>query len=535
MSKNIPYAIYVRKSTEGEDRQVQSLDAQLFELQKIASKDDLKIVKIFHESKSAKKPFQRPEFAKLIKMIEEGQVQGLIVWEISRISRNPAESGMIQQLLQDGKLQIIRTFTRSYTADDNAVIFSVDASISNQFIIDLRKNVKRGIREKVRKGGLFGPGPQGYINNRLDKTIELDPERAPHIRKMFDLYLTGNYTVPEIKKMMDDWGYLTVKHPKSGNKPISLSTLYNTLTNPRCAGMIPDPDEEDTLHKANFEPIITWDEYERVQRLLGKKGRTKYVSKLHFELRGLIECGECGCTITAERKYKTLKDGTVNSYNYYHCTGKRPCAQRGVVSEKVLFELLDGQLDKFEISPQLYEWGLKAIEEISKEEIKQRDDIQQMQYMSIGEVQKKLDHLLDLVVEGIISTDDYKQKTKDLKRELAIRQDEQQEAARRAKNWYEIIGKTLEQLNNVTENFATGDFGVRRDILLAIGYKPTLKDKKLLITPNEWLIPLQRELPTIKASLEKDRTDSQQIGNDINLTSFQKWYPGLESNQRPKA
>lgn len=200
MSRSIPYAIYVRKSTEGEDRQVQSLDAQLFELQKIANKDDLKIVKIFHESKSAKKPFQRPEFAKLIKMIEEGRVKGLIVWEISRVSRNPAESGMIQQLLQDGKLQVIRTYNRTYTAEDNAVIFSVEASISNQFIIDLRKNVKRGIREKVRKGGLFGPGPQGYVNNRLDKTIELDPERAPLIRKMFDLYLTGNYTVPELKK-----------------------------------------------------------------------------------------------------------------------------------------------------------------------------------------------------------------------------------------------------------------------------------------------------------------------------------------------
>lgn len=203
--------------------------------------------------------------------------------------------------------------------------------------------------------------------------------------------------------------------------------------------------------------------------------------------------------------------------------------------KKVLFEQLNGLLGGFEISPQLYDWGLRAIEEIAKEEIQQRDDVQKMQYMSIDEVQKKLDHLLNLVIEGIISSEDYQKKTKDLKKELAIRQDEQQEAARRAKNWYEIIGKTLEQLNNATENFATGDFGVRRDILLAIGYKPTLKDKKLLITPNEWLIPLQRELPAIKASLEKDRTDSQQIGNDINLTSFQKWYPGLESNQRPKA
>lgn len=539
MNKNIPYAIYARKSTEGEDRQVQSIDAQLFELKKIAKNENLKIVETFKESKSAKLPFQRPQFARMLAMIEKGEIKGILVWQLNRISRNPAESGMVQQLLQDGKLQRIRTFDRSYEPEDNAVIFSVEASISNQFIMDLRKNVKRGIREKIRNGGLSGPAPEGYVNVTdpisKRKYVDIDGVRFPLVRKAFDLYLTGHYTVPEIKKMMDEWGYLTIQHPKSGNRPISKSKLYHMFTNPRYAGMIPDPYEEDVLHEAKFPAMISWDEYEKVQRFLGKKGRTRYVSKKYFELKGLVKCGECGCSVTAERKSKTLKDGTVNYYNYYHCTGKRPCSQKGVVSEKTLFEELDGMLDGYEITPKLYEWGLKAIEDIAKQEIEQRDDVQKMQYMSIEKIQKKLDHLLKLVTEDIISADDYKQQSELLKRELSERQDEQKEAARRARNWYEIIGITLDQLNNATERFKKGDFGVRRDILLAIGYNPILIDKKIVITPNDWMIPIQRELPALKASLEKVRNEPQQIRKASEEAIKSKWYPGLESNQRPKA
>ncbi|HCH34908.1 TPA: hypothetical protein DEW05_05300 [Candidatus Saccharibacteria bacterium] len=147
MKKGITYAIYARKSTEGEDRQVQSINAQLFELKKIANNEGLNVVEIFEESKSAKLPFQRPKFAKMLEMIEQGKIRGILVWQINRISRNPAESGMVQQLLQDGKLKRIRTHDRSYEPEDNALLLSVEASISNQFIMDLRKNVKRGIRE----------------------------------------------------------------------------------------------------------------------------------------------------------------------------------------------------------------------------------------------------------------------------------------------------------------------------------------------------------------------------------------------------
>lgn len=533
MSTKINYALYARKSTEEQDRQVQSIDAQVRELRAIAKKNNLNITFTFEESKSAKTPNNRPKFSQMIKLVEQGKIQGILTWQINRLSRNPTESGLLQQLLQDNKIQRIQTYDRVYEPEDNAVVFSVESSISNQFIIDLRKNVKRGIREKARNGGISGPAPEGYINNRADKSVEIDPERFTHIKRCFEYYLTGDYTVKELKKMLDDWGYLTVKRKKVGGKPMPMNNLYGILTNPRYAGLVPDPYEDGVYHKANFPAMISVEQFDEVQRLLGRKGRTRHITKQAFELRGLLKCGECGCSITAERHKKKLKDGGVNIHVYYHCTKKRGNCSQGGVTEAELFTQLETLLNEYEINPQLYEWGLKAIKELAKDEVKQRDEIQQLQYASINEIQKKLDRLTELVTNGDMDGPTYKMQTESLKKELESRQDEQAETARRAKNWYEIIGSTLEKLDQASDKFRVGDFPIRRNILLAIGYNPLLIDKTVTITPNNWLIPIKKELPQLKQQLDQVRTAPQQIRNDLESSIFSSWYPGLELNQRP--
>jgi hypothetical protein len=149
---------------------------------------------------------------------------------------------------------------------------------------------------------------------------------------------------------------------------------------------------------------------------------------------------------------------------------------------------------------------LTAIKDIAKSEIAQRDDIQQMQFATIDDLQKQLDTLVDLVTDGTLNPDTYKRKSEPLEAELLRRQKDQKDTADRVKNWYEIIGFTLERLSNATENFSKGDLSVRRDILLAIGYNPVLLDKTISIDPNPWLIPLRDNLPQIKAELSKVET-----------------------------
>src|SRR5579864_4529977 len=105
----IKYILYARKSSEGEDKQVQSVEDQVTVMNEMAAKKGLKVILVLRESKSAKAPFQRPELTKMLAMIDKGEANGILCWQINRLSRNPAESGLIQQLLQDEKLQVIQT------------------------------------------------------------------------------------------------------------------------------------------------------------------------------------------------------------------------------------------------------------------------------------------------------------------------------------------------------------------------------------------------------------------------------------------
>ena len=107
------YILYCRKSTDTEDKQVLSLDSQQKELTDLAKKDDIKIIQILTEKKSAKEP-GRPIFNEMIKMIQAGKADAILCWKIDRLTRNPVDGGQIQWLLQNNKIKCIQTFEKSY-------------------------------------------------------------------------------------------------------------------------------------------------------------------------------------------------------------------------------------------------------------------------------------------------------------------------------------------------------------------------------------------------------------------------------------
>lgn len=538
--QKVKYVLYARKSSEDDDKQIQSIEDQLTVLKKLAKEKDLKVVATLQEAKSAKAPFQRPEFNKMLKMIEKGEAQAILCWHINRLTRNPAEGGMIQQLLHDNKLQFIQTHDRLHLASDNDLIFAVEASMSSQFIRDLRSSVKRGIAAKLRSGAISGLAMAGYINkqNGDEKWIEPDPIRYHLIRKAWDMMLTGEYSVPEVLKALTEWGYTTPKRKKIGGGPLTRSALYNIFNNPRYCGWIPDPYAPgEYIKKVSYQPMVTVEEFDRVQSLLGDKGRPRLSQSKRFALRGLIRCAECGCQVTAEEHKKKQASGEVKIHRYYHCTRKRPCTQKASIREEELFKQVEDLLDRYELSPQLYQWGLEALDELAQKEIMERNHIQVAQFDTINDIEEQLDRLLDMAVKGLIDQKEYDNKSKDLKISLKNYQKAQSETAERTKNWYEFVGKQLETLTNASEKFANGDLSDKAEILLAIGQNPLLMDRTLQITPNKWMIPVGDRVKAIREELAEVRTNPDRLDEkallDKESSLKNSWYAWQDSNLRP--
>ena len=479
------YIMYCRKSTDAEDRQVQSITDQKRESDKLAREKGIKIVKFFGESKSAKQP-GRPMFNEMIQMIQNGEAEGILCWKLNRLARNPIDGGQIQWLLQQGTIQSIITPSREYLPTDNVLMMTVELGMANQFILDLSKDVKRGMKAKAEKGWRPHTAPLGYLNDKSgekgNKKIFKDPERFPLVRKMWDSMLTGNYAVPWVRETAnEEWGLKTVPHKKKGGKKLSLSVAYKIFTNRFYYGEFTYNGE---VYQGKHEPMITKGEYDRVQRILGRAGKPRPKTK-RLPFNGIIRCGECGAMITSEQKFKKIKStGEIRNYIYHHCTKRKKdtiCHQKSI-SHKELKKQIEGYLDSITIPEEFLDWALEVLNHRNELEKTDRNLILQTQQKNYQDCIKRIDNLIQLYISPdnigreLLSEQEFKEQKNALIKEKTRIESEMKTVGERVNEWVDLSEKTFKFATYAKHWFEKGDFEVKTSILRALGQNFTLKD-----------------------------------------------------------
>ena len=221
------FFLYARKSTDEPDRQILSIEAQITELREFAERESLSVVDTFIESQTAKIP-GRPIFNEMIKKMEAGEASGILAWHPDRLARNSIDGGQIIYLVDTGKITVLKfpTFWFDPTPQGKFML-NIAFGQSKYYIDNLSENVKRGLRQKVRNGEQCGVAITGYLNDKVNHKIIPDPERFHFIKKLFEIYATGNYTIKEVRKI------ITEKGLRSRNgKVFTISNIQMFLKNP---------------------------------------------------------------------------------------------------------------------------------------------------------------------------------------------------------------------------------------------------------------------------------------------------------------
>ena len=525
-SNKLKYLAYVRKSTEEEDRQALSKEAQKEAIESCFPDLDITFMKDasgkIGESMSAATPGKRPVFNKMIQLLESGKYDGIIAWHPDRLSRNSLDSSQISFDAEEGIIKDMKFCGSNFENNpDGIMTFQMLMSQAQYFSAKLSKDVRRGNAKKRANGQLTGLVPIGYIsisptNNGRNTYAIPDPDRFDIIQKAFKMYMTGEYSVPSIVRWLNSQGFLTPRHPKTGNRPLSTSAFYKMLKNPRYAGFIPDPEHPDDptyYHKATFQSMITEEDYNRIQKLLGRKGGPRMPHNKTFEFKGILKCGVCGHSITAESK---------KGHDYYHCTHKSKkvkCTQ-GSIRGEALGMKLDALLQQYTISDELYQWGLKALQELADKEQNERDEAQGMQYDTITVLQKRLDNLLNLVSDGVITPDDYTRKKEEISEQLKLVQSQQAKTNQNVNDWYNVVERTLTYLCDANVRFKSGELPTKHLILEAIGSNAKLTDGEISIEPHYWVTPIADYL---QEKRRKVRTDAEQRKNSLNEAEIEQW------------
>lgn len=351
--EKVRYCLYARKSTEQDEKQALSIESQVREMLAIAEREGLEVIDIRREAHSAKDSGQRPVFREILIDLERGRFNGLLTWAPDRLSRNAGDLGSLVDLMDQKLLTEIRTHGQYFRNSPNEkfllMILCSQAKLEND---NKSINVKRGLRTRCEMGLWPAPAPVGYLNEkRVDRKgyVYVDTERAPIVRKMFEKVAHENWSARKLYHWLKfELNFKTV----AGNKGLTLSNIYLILQNTFYYGEFEYPRKSGSWYKGKHEPLISKELFDQVRQRI-----SSHIIKIEdkeFAFTKLITCGLCGSGITADEKFKKLKNGNVHRYVYYGCTkSKDKNCKCGYINEIDLmeqFELLINKIDLDEIS-----------------------------------------------------------------------------------------------------------------------------------------------------------------------------------------
>ncbi len=463
------YFLYARKSTEDEERQVMSIEAQLAELQEYAKRENILISETFIESKSAKKPGREIFNEMMAKVSLSKEPIGLIAWHPDRLARNSIDGGQIIYSIDISKIVSLRFPTFWFEPTPQGLfMLQVAFGQSKYYSDNLVENVNRGIRQKLRRGEWLNLAPFGYVNNPKTRNIEHHPTKAKVVRLAFDEFVKGEHRFESLAKFLAEYG-VTTRH----GTPLAKASIQRMLSNVAYIGLVKHKGE---THDGCFPPIVPLQLFEAVQKILKRRARPRKSNKRHdFPFTGLLTCGECGGGITAQ--WATGKCG--GRYRYYRCTKKKgPCAQ-GYLREELLAAQLRAQLQKVALCDDVVEKMLAKVKEWERDLSLSSQSAARNLETEMEECEHKIDKLVSAYIDGDIPKESYFAKKEELMKTKLALEARKRDSGQQGTYWIEPLREWILDTKNATFVASSENLSEICAFVRKIGTNPILHNKSV--------------------------------------------------------
>ena len=507
------YILYARKSTDVEDKQVLSIEAQLAELRKFAKDNSLVVVDTIIEKKSAKIP-GRPKFGDMLTRIQNGEANGVLAWHPDRLARNSIDGGQLIYLLDQRKLADLKfqTFWFENTSQGKFML-NIAFGQSKYYVDNLSENTKRGLRQKVRRGEYPSNAPFGYYNDKRDKTIKIDKTLAPLAVAIFELYAKNESRFQDISDYLYANGVKT-----KGGKPYKPDKVKKILTNPFYYGHFVYGGE---LHEGRHTPLISKKLFDDVQAVVAARCfRQQDHTREPMPYCGLLKCS-CGMMITAENKTKRQKNGNEHHYVYYRCSRKSKttrCVELPLRSEP-LDEQLSSELNSFALPDGWADYLRRRIDEDERAEQGASDTIIEDLRGQVAQITAKLQRLLDSFLDELIDRQAYAHKKAELMSQKKSLEEKMSDLALGQCGWVEPMRQWLDKAVSICSVAQNNDFTAKKSLLLEIfGLNLFLTNKKVAVNGEQFQIsPLKYPWLALRAATRKAAREGDQIAKKSNV------------------
>jgi site-specific DNA recombinase len=545
----LPAIIYRRKSQEDKSRQILSLSTQADICDELKDDWNADIIENYSETKSALTAGKRELFQEMMKRIEKGEAEVLICWKIDRLARNMREGGWIIDLLQSKKLKAIITKEKVYLPEDNTIITAIEMATATEYSRELSKKVNDGNAKKARKGIPNTHAIIGYLNNthklQGERDWRDDPERWHHLQRGLRKILDDDIPPYQVFLWLRDKVKMTTpKRRTLGGKPISQSIIYRFLKRSEIAGFFYYKGEKIKIADCTT-PMITEDEYWRIQLKLGSQGHkrtTQSISaysgyiyspegsictpdsvyqvtcdcKLKFSIKRKTICAACGKDVSEMKKPKFF----FRKY-YYNTERKRNRVKTKGVNEQMVDDVVIKLAHQLKMSDELTFWSQKFLNEAKDEEIQAGEDITRSRKQRLQKLEDRKLRAKDAYLDGVFTQEEYMNEVTELERMHL-----EEKAQPQKSNWHITANNLTAIGNEIIETWKKCDIKEKREVLAKLQSNLCWDEEKLSIITPKWVNALVSMLPRVQSeinSIEPLKTLEKQYS----LEDIQETFPTL--------
>jgi site-specific DNA recombinase len=310
-----------RQASQGGEAEGYSIPAQRDACRRKAAAIEAEVVEEFVDAGASARSADRPALQALLERLKTGSVDYVIVHKVDRLARDRADDVAIGLAIHTAGATLVSASEAIDATPAGVLLHGIMAAISEFYSNNLSQEAKKGLHEKARRGGTPSYAPLGYvnarqrINGREVKTIEIDDERAEHIKWAFKMYATGQVSVAELTHELEERGLKSRTTAKFVGSPLTRSMVHRLLSNPYYIGKLR---YGGVIYDGNHEPLIDEITFQRVQVVLSSRRLAGDRSWKHLQyLKGSVYCKRCG-----ERLGFGYSKGRGGEYAYFFCLGR---------------------------------------------------------------------------------------------------------------------------------------------------------------------------------------------------------------------
>ncbi|AAY61210.1 resolvase, N terminal domain protein [Rickettsia felis str. Pedreira] len=423
--------IISRVSTKRQQQSGYSLTVQTLDSKEYCTDNNLDILKIYEFAESATTG-KRKKFMEAINFAaSQKEIVAVVADKIARLQRSFNELEMLEKFINDEKIELHfcldKVVIHKYSMSHERMKWNAGIIAAKYCADYARDNMNCSIKHKLHHGEWISIPPVGYLHNanttkKGRDRIFIDPNRAPLIKRIFELYAKGIYTLPEILEKTKEWGLTNLR----GNKGYLCTTyLLQIIQNPFYYGVMYYK-KGDKYYPHLYEPIISKELFDKCAIVL-KEGNKFKESNKDYIFRGLIKCANTGKVATSDTKQKTYANGNVGVWNYLRIWDVDNPKKSIYIPEKKVLDDIESVLISMQLEPKFLEKVINYIKnsiDIEQEYYKKRK--QELEVES-AEFKMRIDRIKDLFSDNTFSREEYEwklleytQKYQEIKNEIEM-------------------------------------------------------------------------------------------------------------------